>query len=85
MKKLSLLTCLAALVLFSSGCNLFRKSKKPKDNPAIATEVEADFRQRWVDHRVAQLMEQGADALTARSQADTEFRQQYPYVKQPAK
>ena len=84
--KSLLLFCLAAVVAAAgSGCNLLRKSKKPKENPAIASEVEGEFRQRWVDHRAAELVAKGTDALTARSQADTEFRERYPYVKPPKK
>lgn len=80
--KSSLLFCLAAAFVVSStsGCNLFRKSKKPKENPAIASEVEAEFRARWMDRRVAELVTAGADASTAQSQADTEFRERYPYL-----
>jgi hypothetical protein len=79
--KPSLLLCLATLIVSSStGCNLFRKNKKPKENPAIASEVEATFRQRWVDRRIPELTATGMDAATARSQAETEFRDRYPYI-----
>jgi hypothetical protein len=83
--KPSLLVCLAGLLCFGSGCTLFKKSKKPKENPAIASQVEADFRQRWVDHRVAELVAKGTDATTAAKQADVEFREKYPYVLNPKK
>jgi hypothetical protein len=84
--KLSLLFCVATLTVSSStGCNLFKKNKKPKENPAIASEVEAGFRQRWVDHRVAELVGTGTDALSARSQAENEFRAKYPYLKDEKK
>jgi hypothetical protein len=79
--KSSLLLFLAALVsLSATGCNLFRKSKKPKENPAIAAEVEAGFRQRWVDHRTAELVAKGTEAQAAAAQADREFHEKYPYV-----
>jgi hypothetical protein len=78
--KSSLLVCLAGILFLGSGCTLFKKSKKPKENSAIASEVEADFRQRWVDHRVAELVAKGTDATTAAAQADTEFREKFPYV-----
>lgn len=83
--KLSLLVCLTGILCFGSGCTLFRKSKKPKENPNIASQVESDFRQRWVDHRVAELTAKGIDATTAARQADTEFREKYPYVLTPKK
>jgi hypothetical protein len=80
--KPSLLVYLALVMACSStGCNIFRKNKKPKENPAIASEVEAEFRQRWVDHRVAELVGAGGDATAARTQAETEFRARYPYIK----
>lgn len=82
--KSSLLLCLAPLILATStGCNLFRKNKKPKENPAIASEVEALFRERWVDQRVPELTATGMDAAAARSQAEADFYERYPYVKKP--
>jgi hypothetical protein len=84
--KPSLLLFLATLILASStGCNLFRKNKKPKENPAIASEVEETFRKRWLDRRIPELTATGMDAATARSQAETEFHQQYPYIKDAKK
>jgi len=84
--KPSIVLALAALVLCSAGgCNLFRKSKKPKDNPAIAADVEAQFRQRWIDKRVAELTGQGKDATAARRQAEDEFREHYSYLKDEKK
>jgi hypothetical protein len=78
------LACIAAFVLLSSpGCHWFRKSKKPKESPAIASDVEANFRQRWVDHRVAELTAAGTDATAAQQQAEREFREHYPYVREP--
>jgi hypothetical protein len=81
--KPSLLVSLAVLLVSSStGCNFFKKNKKPKENPAIASEVEGEFRQRWIDRRVTELVGTGNDALTARSKAEEEFRQRYPYIKE---
>lgn len=74
---------LTLLVVFSTGCNLFRKNKKPKENPNIAAQVEADFRERWVDRRVEELGATGVDAATARTQALNEFQERYPYVRPP--
>lgn len=79
--KPTILLCLAALVFSgASGCNLFRKSKKPKENPAIASQLEADFRQRWLDRRIAELTAGGAEPALARQQAETEFRERYPFL-----
>lgn len=80
------LACLAALVLASTpGCHWLRKSKKPKENPAIASDVEADFRQRWMEHRIAELTASGTDSTAARQQAEREFQERYPYVREPKK
>jgi hypothetical protein len=80
--KPTVLLCLSAAVLASvSGCNLFRKSKKPKENPAIASDTEANFRERWMERRVPELTAQGADAATARQQAEKEFAEKFPYIK----
>ena len=76
---------LTLLVVFSTGCNLFRKNKKPKENPNIAAQVEADFRERWVDRRVEELGATGGDAATAHAQALNEFQERYPYIRPPRK
>lgn len=82
--KSTILLCLAASVLCTaSGCNLFRKSKKPKANPAIASELEADFQQRFVDRRVAELTAGGMDATAAGAQAHAEFAERYPHLVSP--
>lgn len=75
---LFLAVCIAAS---GSGCLFGKKSKKPKQNPAVASEVEGDFRQRWVDHRITEITATGTDAATARSQAEAEFREKYPYIR----
>lgn len=76
---------LTLLVVFSTGCNLFRKNKKPKENPNIAAQVEADFRERWVDRRVEELGATGVEAATAHAQALNEFQERYPYIRPPKK
>jgi hypothetical protein len=75
MKKI-LLPILCA-VIGLNGCH----SHKPKPNPAVATEVEEEFKQRWVDQRVRDYLAQGkfkTDA-DARQQATTDFYLEYPY------
>lgn len=85
LKQLLVLLCLAALATPAiTGCHLFRKSKKPKD-PAIAADVETDFRQRWVDHRTAELVAQKVDPTAARQQAETEFHERFTYLKEGRK
>lgn len=69
-----LLSALGTSLLLSSGC-LF--SRKPRESSAIASEIEASFRQRWVDQRAGQLVAQGATADAARAQATTEFNERF--------
>lgn len=84
--KPTLLPVLAMIVLTSAnGCALFKKSKKPKENPAIAAETEADLRQRWIERRTAELVAQGTAAETARETAAKEFTEAYPFVRSSQK
>lgn len=80
--KPTLIVCLSAVALISlTGCNFFRKNKKPKEDSRLALQVEGEFRERWVEKRVSELMAQGADAGTAQVQAAREFRERYPYIR----
>ena len=65
----TLSAALAALAVTSSGCSLFRKSQKPRESTAISSEVEATFRQRWMDKRLAELKAQGVADAAAQTQA----------------
>lgn len=85
MTKPFLLCTLAATLALTSGCGLFsRKSSRPKESSAIASEVEESFRKRWVDKRVGELTAQGQTPDAARTQADAEFRERYAFA-QPRK
>jgi hypothetical protein len=77
MKKI--LVSLLAGAITLSGCH---RSHKPKPNPAVATEVEQEFMQRWVDQRAHDYVAQGKFATDsdARAQATKDFYQQYPYT-----
>lgn len=76
-----LLACLAVLVLpVTSGCNLFRKSKKPKENPAMAAELAASFQERWMEHRTAELTAAGREPAEARRLAESEFQERFPHL-----
>lgn len=76
--KRSLLFFLLLPLVLAAGC--FHTKKKPKDNPAIATEVEEGFKQRWIEKRGADLMAQGMRADLARQQAINEFRIRFGYT-----
>ena len=78
MKKtlLLLLTGLATLTACHHG------PRKPKPSPAVATGVEQEFMQRWIDQRAHDYLAQGkftTDA-EARAQATQDFYRQYPYT-----
>jgi|GEM_PF-243770 len=80
--KPTLIVCLSAVALISlTGCNFFRKNKKPKEDSRLALQVEGEFRDRWIEKRTAELTAQGTDAATAQQQAAREFRERYPYIR----
>jgi outer membrane biogenesis lipoprotein LolB len=75
MKKI-LISLLAGTIALT-GCH---RSHKPKPNPAVATEVELEFMQRWVDQRAHDYITHGkfATKAEANAQATADFYQQYP-------
>lgn len=80
MTKRLLLSCVAVAALFSAGCHFFGKSRKPKENPAIATQVEIEFHQRWMAKRVGDLTAQGVAPAAAQEQAQKEYDQRFKYA-----
>lgn len=71
----------ALIVLFlaiaASGC----LHRGPKPNPAIATETENTFKQRWIAKRMSELQASGtSDPREARRIATDEFHKKYEYV-----
>jgi hypothetical protein len=70
---------LASLMLFSA-CSLFKKDRKPKENPAIAADTDENFRTRFVEKRVAELTAEGMSATAAQAQAAEEFKVRYGYT-----
>jgi hypothetical protein len=79
MKKVFLAATLVALLPLAGGCSLFSKKPRAKESTAIAGEVEATFRQRWMDKRVGELTAQGMPAEAARVQAGREFDERYQF------
>jgi hypothetical protein len=71
---------LIVALLLSPGCLFSKKSKKVKENPAIAADTDQNFRQRFLDKRVAELTAAGQSAESAHRQADEEFRARYGYT-----
>ena len=66
MKRLPFLLLIVPVALLSA-CS--HSKKKPKENPAYASEVEEGFKQRWVEKRASELMALGLRPDLARQQA----------------
>ena len=75
-----LFLCCLALALVP-GCLSAKKSATPRDSGSIPTEVEENFRQRWVARRAAELVATGKAAEAARTEAEAEFRERYEFTK----
>ncbi|MSU23934.1 MAG: hypothetical protein EXS32_08955 [Opitutus sp.] len=80
MLKRLLLPCLLLAAVLSAGCLHSKKTAKPKDSSALASDLEESFKQRWVEKRTAELVAQGTTADAARPQAIAEFRVQYGFT-----
>ena len=76
--KRSLIFPLILTLALLAGCK--HGPSKPKDNPAVATEIEEAFKQRWVEKRSGELMALGLRPDLARQQAIDEFRVRYGYT-----
>jgi len=76
---LLLLLFTSPLLLATNGCF---GPKKPKPNPAIAAETEANFRQRWIAKRIAELQASpdAPDGRKAREMAVREFSEKYEFT-----
>lgn len=76
---LLLLATLCVGLFTSAGCLW---SKKPKQNPSIAADVEESFKQRWIARRMAELSASGEapEGRAAREQATREFAEKYEYT-----
>jgi hypothetical protein len=79
-------SCRAALLLLlvpAAGCSLLHHKTKAAPEAPPSAGIEADFRDRWIDKRVHELMTATppmaeADAHKA---AEAEFAKQYPYLR----
>lgn len=80
MTKRLFLPCLALAVALSTGCLHSKTTAKPKENPALTSEVEEAFKRRWVDKRTTELVAQGKTADAAHTQANDEFRERYGFT-----
>ena len=80
--KRPLLFLLLPFLAFLAGSSHAKtdKPKKPKENPAIASQVEEEFKQRWIEKRGAELMALGLRPDLARQQAIDEFNDRYGFT-----
>jgi len=78
-RLLLLLLFTSPMLLATNGCF---GPKKPKPNPAIAAETEANFRQRWIAKRIAELQAspEAPDGRKAREMAVREFAEKYEFT-----
>jgi hypothetical protein len=78
MTKRILLSLLAvSFVLAGTAC---RSHKKDSITNKPAAEMEASFKQRWVDKRVNELVASGIAADAAREKANREFNAQFEFI-----
>lgn len=79
-RHLPLLLVLLFTPFAVSGC---LGSKKTKDSPYPAAELEEGFKERWVTRRVGELLQAGTatDGLQARRIALQEFKDRYEFVR----
>lgn len=80
MTKRLLLILLSSSVLLSTGCLFKRKNAKPKETSAIATEVETEFRTRWIKQRMSELTARGVAGPDAELQAAKEFQEKFAFA-----
>jgi len=89
MKRLFALALATAAIVPVTGCThvwFFGRKKSvaapaPKQSPYISTDVEMNFRQRWVDKRANDLVAQGMILDDAKVKALAEFRVEFSYTK----
>jgi len=85
MKRLSRFVLASIAVALFAACSHIpfiskkrdEEDSKPKASSHLATDVEVEFKQRWVDKRVNELVGQGMSPNSARAQAEGEFRDKY--------
>ena len=80
MKRSLIFLLILPLALLAACQHKKDKTDKPKENPALASEIEEGFKQRWVEKRAADLMAMGQRPDLARQQAINEFRVKYGYT-----
>jgi len=81
--KIPLRAALLPTLLFAAGCSLLHHKPKAAPETPPSAGIEADFRDRWIDKRVHDLM--AADPklpeAEARKTAADDFAKAYPYLR----
>jgi hypothetical protein len=75
---------LAAALFAGSGCHIFstkRNPVAPKESKTLATDVEKDFMQRWIEKRSSELVAKGMGPDAAHEQAVAEYKTTYSYTR----
>jgi hypothetical protein len=80
-------TVFVLMLVLAAGCGLFRSKDKKVSQPELppVAGIEAEFRSRWMDQRVHQLLTSGAakTEAEARQTAAAEFARSYPFIAAP--
>jgi hypothetical protein len=73
---------LVIVVVLVAGCTIFHHKRATAPEPPPAVGIETEFRDRWVDRRVHELMtaNPALPEAEARTAAAAEFAKQYPYL-----
>lgn len=75
---------LALLLALAAGCSLLHHRDKKAGQPELppSAGIEAEFRDRWMNKRVHELLVAGTAATEAEAKqtAAAEFAKQYPYL-----
>ena len=79
MTKRIFLSLLALSLVFAGTACRSHKKDGMSDKPA--TEMEASFKQRWLEKRVNDLVATGVAADLAREQANRDFKAQFEFIR----
>lgn len=77
---------LLLLLVFAAGCSLFHHGKRSQASTLPpARSVEVEYRNRWMQKRVGELLASGAAKTDAEAQqmAADEFAKLYPFIATP--
>ena len=86
MKRLPRLLLACSALALAAGCShlpfigkktSYDDTPKSQRSKTLATDTEKEFKQRWTDKRVSELVGQGMSPDSAKAQAAAEFRQKY--------